>query len=50
MSKIKIVTDSTSDIPKRVREQLDIEVVPLKVIFGEETFMDSVTIMSKSIL
>ncbi|BBH19657.1 fatty acid-binding protein DegV [Paenibacillus baekrokdamisoli] len=44
MSQVKIVTDSTSDIPKRVREQLDIEMVPLQVIFGEETYLDAKTI------
>lgn len=46
MSKVKIVTDSTSDIPQQVREQLGIEFIPLKVIFGEETYLDAVTISS----
>lgn len=44
MSKIRIVTDSTADIPQKVREALDIEMVPLKVHFGEEAYLDSVTI------
>lgn len=44
MSPIRIVTDSTSDIPKELREALDIEMVPLKVHFGDETYLDSVTI------
>ena len=44
MSMVKIVTDSTADIPKRVREQLGIEMVPLKVMFGEETYLDAVSI------
>ncbi|QHT61816.1 DegV family protein [Paenibacillus lycopersici] len=44
MSGIKIVTDSTADIPKRVREQLGIEMVPLKVMFGEESYLDGVSI------
>lgn len=42
--KVKIVTDSTADIPQEVREQYDIEMVPLKVHFGEETYLDSITI------
>ncbi|UVI27825.1 DegV family protein [Paenibacillus spongiae] len=46
MSAIRIVTDSTADIPQDVRERLNIEIVPLKVLFGEETFLDSVTINS----
>ena len=37
-----VVTDSTSDVPDEWRERYDIEVVPLKVMFGEETFRDGV--------
>jgi fatty acid kinase fatty acid binding subunit len=37
-----VVTDSTSDLPEAWRERYDIEVVPLKVLFGEETFRDGV--------
>lgn len=37
-----VVTDSTADLPDQWRERYDIEVVPLKVIFGEETFRDGV--------
>ena len=48
MSMVKIVTDSTADIPKRVREQLGIEMVSLKVMFGEETYLDAVTISNSN--
>lgn len=44
MGRIRIVTDSTSDIPPELREALLIEMVPLKVHFGEEAFLDGVTI------
>jgi fatty acid kinase fatty acid binding subunit len=37
-----VVTDSTADLPDAWRERFDIEVVPLKVLFGEETFRDGV--------
>jgi fatty acid kinase fatty acid binding subunit len=37
-----VVTDSTADLSPEWRERYDIEVVPLKVIFGEETFRDGV--------
>ena len=37
-----VVTDSTADLPEAWRERYDIEVVPLKVLFGEETFRDGV--------
>ncbi|MEA2016315.1 MAG: DegV family protein [Actinomycetota bacterium] len=40
MSKVAIVTDSTSDIPKEIGEQLNIKIIPLKVIFGDESFLD----------
>jgi DegV family protein with EDD domain len=47
MSNVRIVTDSTADIPQTVREALGIEFVPLKVHFGEETYLDAVTIKSE---
>lgn len=39
---MKIVTDSTSDIPKELVEEYGIEVVPLTVRLGDKTFRDSV--------
>lgn len=44
MTKIKIVTDSTADIPADIRERLGIEMVPLKVHFGGETYLDGVNL------
>ncbi|NBD26449.1 DegV family protein [Paenibacillus glycinis] len=44
MSGVKIVTDSTADIPKRVREQYGIEMIPLKVMFGEESYLDGISL------
>lgn len=40
MAKVKVITDSTSDIPKELIEELNIKVIPLKVHFGTETFLD----------
>lgn len=37
-----VVTDSTADLPDAWKDRYDIEVVPLKVIFGKETFRDGV--------
>lgn len=42
MPNIYIVTDSTSDMPQSVQEQYGIHVVPLKVHFGEKTYLDGV--------
>ena len=39
-----VVTDSTADLPKEWSEVYDIEVVPLKVLFGTETYRDGVDI------
>lgn len=47
MSNIRIVTDSTADIPLSVREELGIEMVPLKIHFGDETYLDAVTLQSE---
>jgi DegV family protein with EDD domain len=44
MASVVLVTDSTADIPLEVRKALDISMVPLKVIFGDETFLDSITL------
>jgi DegV family protein with EDD domain len=38
----RVVTDSTADLPPAWRERYAIEVVPLKVLFGNETFKDGV--------
>ncbi|MFA9557417.1 DegV family protein [Evansella sp. AB-rgal1] len=45
MGNVRIVTDSTADIPKSLQEELNITVVPLKVHFGEETFEDGVDLL-----
>ncbi|HEV2415669.1 MAG TPA: DegV family protein [Candidatus Dormibacteraeota bacterium] len=39
-----VVTDSTADLPDAWRERYAIEVVPLKVLFGQDTFRDRVDI------
>jgi len=41
---VKVVTDSTSDIPPEVLQDLDISVVPLYVVFGDKTYRDRVDI------
>ncbi len=43
---IVILTDSASDIDASVRQSLGIVAVPLKVMFGSETYLDGVTITS----
>jgi DegV family protein with EDD domain len=37
-----VVTDSTADLPQEWRDRYEVEVVPLKVLFGNETFRDGI--------
>lgn len=43
---VRVVTDSTADLPRQIAEDLDITVVPLIVRFGDEELLDGVTIDS----
>ena len=40
MEKIKIITDSTADLPKEVYEKYDIEVLPLTVILDDKEILE----------
>ena len=44
---VKIVTDSTSDIPPDLAESLGITVVPCNVIFGTDTYKDGVDLSAE---
>jgi DegV family protein with EDD domain len=44
---VKIVTDSSADIPPQLLKELDIAVVPLYVRFGNDVFRDKVDISNK---
>jgi fatty acid-binding protein DegV len=39
---IKIVTDSTADLPDMLTEELDVTVVPIYLRFGDEVYLDRV--------
>jgi DegV family protein with EDD domain len=45
---VALITDSTCDIPKDLIEQYDITVVPLHVIWGNETFRDRIDLQPKA--
>ncbi len=42
MARIRVVTDSASDLPEEIARRLDIEVVSLTIRFGDEEFTDRV--------
>lgn len=44
---VKIVTDSTSDIPTKIAKKLGITIVPCYVRFGKEEFRDGVDLNTK---
>lgn len=44
MRKIKLVTDSTCDLPKEVLEKYNIKSIPLLINFGEKSYLDGVEI------
>jgi len=46
---IKIISDSTADLPKELIEKYDIEIVPLSVTLGENSFKDGIEISAKDI-
>ena len=44
MEKIKIITDSTVDLPKELLEKMDVEVLQVLINFGEESYLDGIEI------
>ncbi len=46
MARIHVVTDSGSDLPLSLREQYNVNVVPLTIQFGEDIYRDSVELTS----
>ncbi|KEI07645.1 DegV family protein [Clostridium botulinum C] len=50
MDKIKIITDSTCDLNNQVIREYDIDVIPLIVNFGEESYIDGVDINIREFL
>lgn len=44
MGKVKIITDSTADIPKHLAKDLDISVIPINVHVAGKCYQDGVTI------
>jgi DegV family protein with EDD domain len=45
--RVAVVTDSAADLPESVLEQLDIHVVPVRVHFGTQSYLDKVGLSSE---
>ncbi len=47
MAAVKIVTDSTADIPPQWVQDLEITVMPCEIIFGQESFLEGVELTTR---
>lgn len=47
MSKVAVITDSTAYIPKELREEKNITMVPLNVVFGNEAYKEEIEITTE---
>ena len=47
MPRVKILTDSTADLPPDVVERLGITVLPMKVHIGQKTYRDGIDVTAK---
>jgi DegV family protein with EDD domain len=44
---IALITDSTCDIPIEWRQQYELTVIPLTIVFGEQTYLDGVDLSAR---
>ncbi len=49
MSIVKIFSDSTSDLPQSWKDTYDIGIVPLYVVFEDQTYKDGVDITPEEV-
>ena len=42
MARIHVVTDTGSDLPEKIRQELNIHVVPLSIQFGDDIYRDGI--------
>lgn len=47
MARVRVVTDSSAELPAEVAEQLGITVIPMHIRFGDEEFRDGVDITTE---
>lgn len=49
MRRVKVITDSTADLPKEITTERGIDVIPLHIMFGEKSFLDDGYIKPKDL-
>jgi fatty acid-binding protein DegV len=47
MNKVKVITDSTSDLPYSLMKERGIDMVPLHIILGDKSFPDDHSLSNK---
>lgn len=47
--KVAILVDSGCDVPRELREKYDMRVLPLKIVYPEEEYLDQVTITAQEV-
>lgn len=45
MAKVRLSTDSTSDLPREMRRELDIPVLPIRIVMGGKEYRDGVDVV-----
>ena len=50
MGRVRVVTDSTADLSADIARSLDIIVVPLRVVLGQEEYLDGVTLSAEEFM
>ena len=48
--RVTVVTDSTADVPADIAEDLGIEVVPLRINFGQESYRDGIELTTDELI
>jgi DegV family protein with EDD domain len=49
MNKVKVITDSTSDLPYSMMKERGIDMVPLHIILGDKSFLDDNSLSNKDL-
>lgn len=49
MSKIKLISDSTCDMPKELLEQYGVSIIPLSIVLGEKPYKDGIEVVPEDI-
>ncbi|MBQ3061861.1 MAG: DegV family protein [Lachnospiraceae bacterium] len=49
MSKVKLISDSTCDMPKELLKQYGVSIIPLSIVLGEKPYKDGIEVVPEDI-